>query len=334
MTKTKIDTAIGEYLIPREEEIIKRFVDSFQKHFEIHHGSKDKVAQRAIHAKSHGLLKAKLEVFDHGDAALQYSIFKSPKTYDAIVRISNGDGPAGPDTKKIVSMGFAIKVLNVTQAKFLPEQTEDAQDFLYINQPAYMTKDVRAYDSLMQARDGGVFKKAKALLRNQRGIRYRFKASPKDNPLNTRYWSASPFKLGNTAIKYMIIPVEKQAVVENAEDDGLKPLVWNQITQKAANFDFYLQKRLLDGNEKKAMPIEDYSVEWSEQKSKPVLVGRLHIPQQEFDETLNARGEHMVFSPWTTTKDFNPLGSLNRARKVIYHFSASRRRQLNKERKF
>ena len=132
MSELDIDTEIGEYAIPGESDIVNRHVDILLAHFREHYEGKGILAQRAIHAKSHGLLRGTLQVLDHGDVDLQHSIFRMPTTYDAIVRISNGDGPAGPDTDTIASIGFAIKVRGVRDEKFIPEQTEDSQDFLFL----------------------------------------------------------------------------------------------------------------------------------------------------------------------------------------------------------
>jgi hypothetical protein len=324
-----IDTEIGEYLIPGEAEIVDRYVDIFRAHFRQHYEGKDILVQRAIHAKSHGLLRATLDVLDHGDCELQHGIFRAPRRYEAIVRISNGDGPAGPDTNKIASIGFAIKVRGVEDDKYCAEQTEDSQDFLFLNQPAYISKDVRGYESLMRAIDGGVFRKALGVLRNLPGILYRRTASPKDSPTNTFYWGVAPFRLGNTAVKYLVRPTEPLPKTPNSNPDGLKQMVRQHIEHRDANYDLYLQKRLIDGTELQSMPIEDYSVAWDENKSVPVHVGRLRMPQQEFDESFIQEGEHLVFSPWNTTRDFRPLGSLNRARRVVYSLSAQRRHELN-----
>jgi hypothetical protein len=78
------------------------------------------------------------------------------------------------------------------------------------------------------------------------------------------------------------------------------------------------------------MPIEDYSVAWDETRAKPVRVARLHVPRQRLDDMLDQEYEHLVFSPWNTTKDFRPLGSLNRARRVVYPLSVARRHELNR----
>ena len=118
-----------------------------------------------------------------------------------MVRISNGDGPPGPDTDKIASIGFAVKVRGVESEKYFADQTEASQDFLFLNQPAYIARDVRDYKFLMRAIDGNVWDKLVTLVRNGRGLWYRLKASPKDNPLNTFFWGAAPFRLGDIAVK-------------------------------------------------------------------------------------------------------------------------------------
>lgn len=334
MSVNDIDTAIGEHLIPGESAIVENYVEIFKSHFRKHYEGKGVVAQRAIHAKSHCCLRATLEVFDHGDQDLRHGIFGAPATYDAIVRISNGDGPAGPDKDKIASIGFAIKVRGVEAEKYLPDQTENSQDFLFLNQPAYIARDIRDYESLMRAIDGNWLTKFFAVVRNSKGIWYRLKASPKDNPLNTFFWGVAPFKLGDIAVKYLIRPskpqpVDKKELRKKASADYLKPFIRQHIENSDADYDFYLQKRLVDGNEVREMPIEDYSIAWDEQRSVPVPVGRLRIPQQKLDDALDQEGEHMIFTPWNTTKDFRPLGSLNRARKVVYSLSARRRHEVN-----
>ncbi|HJU53376.1 MAG TPA: hypothetical protein VJ715_02350, partial [Pyrinomonadaceae bacterium] len=241
MPDSDIDTAIGEYLIPGETDIINKYVGIFTSHFRKHYEGKSGVAQRAIHAKSHSCLRASLEILDHGDQELKHGIFKEPATFDAIVRISNGDGPAGPDKDKIASIGFAIKARGVEAEKYLPEQTERSQDFLFLNQPAYIARDVRDYESLMRAIDGNLLTKFFALVRNRKGILYRLKASPKDDPLNTFFWGVAPFRLGDIAVKYLIRPsqprtADRRELKKKASADYLKPLVREHIENADADY--------------------------------------------------------------------------------------------------
>ena len=67
MSDIDIDAEIGEYLIPGEAEIVDRYVQIFNAHFRQHYEGKSIVAQRAIHAKSHGLLRGRL--VPHGCSA-------------------------------------------------------------------------------------------------------------------------------------------------------------------------------------------------------------------------------------------------------------------------
>jgi hypothetical protein len=326
MQDLQIDTSIGEYQIPGEDEIIQDYLRLFERHFQLHYFSKGLPPRRAIHAKSHGYLDGVFEVIDHGQPDLQFGIFRKAAKYRAVVRVSNGDGPPGPDTDKIVSVGFAIKVFDVLDPKYLPAQKENTQDFLFLNQPAYIAADVRDYQSLMQAIDGGPLYKFQALLKNLRGILYRLKASPKDDPLNSSFWGVAPFKLGHAAVKYLIRPSAPENQRTHAMNaDYLTDLVKNHIEDRDANFDFFLQRRLLDGHEEQEMPIEDYSVAWSETRSVPMLAARLWIPKQRLESVDRPAGADLIFSPWNTTHDLRPLGSLNRARKVIYEFSSGKR---------
>ena len=330
-----IDPAAGESLIPGEEAILARYVTIFARHFRKNYEGRGGVARRAIHAKSHACLRASFEVFEMSDGSLRHGVFARPATYDALVRVSNGDGPPGPDTDKIASMGFAIKVRGVTAEKLLPEQAEDSQDFLFLNQPAYISKDVRGYESLMTAIDGGFLARAYAAVRNLPGILYRLKASPKDDPLNTFYWGVAPFRLGDVVVKYLIrpappLPFDRERTRRIASPDYLKDLLRRHIESDDVAYEFYLQKRLRDGTEDRTMPVEDYSVAWDESRSVPVRVGTLRIPRQSVDDGLDREAEAMVFSPWNTTKDFRPLGSLNRARKVVYAVSSRLRHTLNR----
>jgi hypothetical protein len=323
-----IDSSAGEYAIAGEAEILERYKRIFERHFARNYTAKHLSPRRAIHAKSHAVLKAEFEVIQHGDAPLNAGIFDTPKRYPAVVRISNGDGPAGPDTDWVASVGFAIKVFGVSRPKYFPTQLENTQDFLFLNQPAYIASDIRDYTTLMKTIDGGLVAKTIALFRNFKGLRYRRTASPKDNPLSTDFWSVAPFRLKDVTVKYLMRPARPEAkqIPRKRTPDYLKALVKDWIERRPAAFDFFLQKRVLDGRERETMPIEDYAVAWDEHRSVPIRVATLSVPVQPVDDEFERRyGEPMVFSPWNTTADFRPLGSLNRARRVVYQLSAAAR---------
>lgn len=327
-----IDTDLGERKIDREDELLADLEKLFTAHFQRQY-SKRRPAQRAVHAKSHGCLKATFEVLDHGDTELAHGIFKKPGSYESRVRFSNGDGPAGDDRAKLISVGIGIKVLGVKGPKLLPTQTEETQDFLMINQPEFIVADVQGFKRIIDAREGGLFKKAVAIFHHWRGLRERRKASPKDNPLNLKYWSVTPFQLGSTTVKYLIrrINPESKNIPSDPDENYLRASVERRIKDREVSYDFFLQKRIFNGREEKEMPIEDNTVEWIEDENVNLVpVGRLTIPAQELGISVPKDVcERLIFTPWNTTQDFRPMSSLNRARKIIYELSSLRRHQIN-----
>ena len=201
-----IDSAIGEHKISGEDEILRDLVQIFSNHFQTKYAGEPGTARRAVHAKSHGCLKAKFKVLDHQDRDLAHAIFGKPASYDAVIRFSNGDGPAGPDSDKRVSVGIGIKVFGVTTAKLLDTQVEETIDFLLINQPMFLVPDVRGFKTVIEAREDGRFKGVSAFFRHPVGILKRLSAFPKGDPLDIVYWSVLPFQLGDTTVKYLLRP--------------------------------------------------------------------------------------------------------------------------------
>lgn len=322
-----LDKDFGEYIVPGEEKSAQKLMSLFSKHMKNKYEDLGKEARRAVHAKDHGCLKdVKFEVLDHGDNDLKFSVFRDPRTYDAFVRLSNGDGPPGRDTDKNVSIGFAIKLLNVPNDKLLPLTHERAQDFLMINQPAFLVKDIVDFSALIEAREHGVIDKGLFAITHRDSIKFRHSASPKDDPLNTSFWSALPFRLGNTAIKYMICPCDPKAKTTGSSADFLTDLVRDHIEREDACFDFFLQKR----GDNAQMLIEDASAIWSEVVSNPIRVAQIRIPKQTMrDDTKQKTCEQAEFSPWITTADFRPLSNLNRIRRTVYELSSSERHRIN-----
>ena len=86
-------------------------------------------------------------------------------------------------------------------------------------------------------------------------------------------------------MKYLVRPSEPEPMnlPKPLTKDYLRELVKKRIANKPASFDFFLQKRLIDGHEDKKMPVENNAVTWDEEKSVPVLVAKLTIPAQDAD---------------------------------------------------
>ncbi len=89
-------------------------------------------AIRSVHAKSHGLLRAELEVMSGLPAHLAQGLFSRPARYPVIMRFSTIPGDILPDSVS-TPRGLAIKVMGV-EGKRLPGHAEThSQDFVMVN---------------------------------------------------------------------------------------------------------------------------------------------------------------------------------------------------------
>ena len=79
-------------------------------------------------------------------------------------------------------------------------------------------------------------------------------------------------------------------------------------------------------------PIEDASVNWTEEVAPYLTVARLTIPQQALDDAAASafakEVEQAVFDPWEALAEHRPLGDVMRARKVVYFASEKARGAL------
>ena len=359
----ELDREAGEKYQPRdyylsEQEQYKKLIDLFSEHFRAKYG--DAVARakqsdqgetgyalRGVHSKGHGCLAGTFRVEDHPRAEYKHSVFKTPRKFDIILRYSNGDGPPAKDSNNTISIGMAVKLLDVREPKLLGDlQTEDTADFLMTNHQNFIVKDIADFVEVIEGREKGILDKVGAVAVAGRGLLQRLR-TPKKDPLVTTYWGNLPFKLGDQVVKYIARPEKCALEADSGEvvlirkmkrhHDFLSSALSEHIRKHSACFGFYILAR---GPEEQS-PIEDASVSWPE-KNLVTRVATLEIPMQEPNENLTilkqlqSKGlsgkqicQHLSFSPWNTTADFKPLSSLNRARRVIYELSAAFRRELN-----
>jgi hypothetical protein len=137
------------------------------------------------------------------------------------------------------------------------------------------------------------------------------------------YWSRAPIAIGkvpdpeqSVAVKYKLEPViDRPDLPGDSHDLGQE--FKTRISQGGITFLFQVQRYIAPGT----TPIEDATVHWP---SDFETVGELIIPQN-----ANVNDDYidgLVFSPWNVdTKNFQPLGSMNRSRKKVYEASASLR---------
>jgi hypothetical protein len=148
-----------------------------------------------------------------------------------------------------------------------------------------------------------------------------------DSLLNTQFYSVSAYKLGpQENVKYSARPCKESpaADVNRSNPNFLRQEMVKRLSAGSACFDFMVQLQV-PGRD---MPVEDTTVEWSEEDSSFIPVARLDIPSQQF-ETNNDLCEGLAFNPWHSLPEHRPIGVMNRIRKAVYLEVSRYRRQSN-----
>ena len=304
---------------------------------------------RGVHPKSHGCVKAVFEV--NADLAydLRVGLIAEPgKKYDAWIRFSNAAVRVEHDLRdgKHGSRGMAIKVLDVGGAVLQDDGGAYNQDFLMINQPAFafantedylrLTKIIREHNddpsvffAPLKVPIDGITDEQKRRIENSFKIVRQIASMSVANPLQVRYFSAAPFLFGpDRVMKFSATPSlgqKPQAVPENPDENYLsKALEKTMSGSDDIQFDFQVQVR----GKQDDLNIEDASTVWDEVEFPFVNVARITIraPQSELTTPMHVeRCEKLVFTPWHSLAEHQPLGSINRLRRAVYLASEAKR---------
>jgi hypothetical protein len=289
----------------------------------------DGLMPRDAHPKMHGLVQAEFIVHDNLPPQYRMGVFAAPATYHAWVRFSNANGATQPDAKRDIR-GMAIKLEGVPGDKLSDEPDCAAnQDFLLISTDVFLCDNVQTFDGMVGAIQGSLWDKLCYFAGNL-GVVWRLIRAFKvfANPLAIRYFSSTPYLLGEHPVKYCATPVTPpaQQVPSHPGDNFLREVMAAQLSKQPAEFIFGIQRQ----TDPQRMPVEDASVQWDEGASPFEAVATLRILAQNFDTPeRNRQGEDMRFSPWHCLAAHRPLGSINRARRVVYHGISEFRRRVN-----
>ena len=145
------------------------------------------------------------------------------------------------------------------------------------------------------------------------------------SPLQTTFWSATPYKLGEAAMKFAMVPVTTSFHFDPSQAVDLEHVfreaISSQLAQTEAEFDVLVQIQ----TDAEAMPIEDPTKRWEEGISPYVKVATLRLPQQDINSPSRlAADERQSFSPWHCLAAHRPLGGVNRARRMYGHLAQER----------
>jgi hypothetical protein len=285
-------------------------------------------AYRDAHRKTHGCVKAQFQVLDNLSPELSQGIFSNNKTYQAWIRFSNGDGHQQDDNKGD-GRGMAVKLMGVEGERLLTDDHEEqhTQDFIMINSPVFFVKNVHDYVTFQKAAGDGVLSVFWWITThfNEGGSNLaHFFLTRVKNPLDIKYYSMVPYKMGPHQMKYAAKPcADSKFTNVSVGPDKLGENLAATLAQGPACFDFKVQLR----TDPDQMPIEDPTQDWDQDISPYVNVAKITIAQQspvmgEFCETLS-------YSPWNSLSEHRPLGGISRARKAIYQAISRIRHALN-----
>ncbi len=286
-----------------------------------------KPTERGQHPKHHGFLRAKFTVADNLPAELRVGIFREPKSYTAVIRFSS---TAEPDDRVLDNHGMAIKLLGVApSAHSEPGTVTQSQDFVLLDHPLFFTPNVASLVAFSEKKKSLVLEKhlrGKALLEALKESfpnEVRLLEGRKQHiasPLGVEYFSTTPYKFGETAVKYSAKPEKTKDYLREVMVQQLMPheqtRTGSTAPGPAAKFGFYVQRQ----TDPPTMPVEDPTIEWTSPWER---VATIEIDAQEFDFPARWEwGNKLSFSPWHALDLHRPLGGINRARRYVYPASA------------
>jgi len=232
-----------------------------------------------------------------------------------------------------------MKVFNVEGEMFPAGAAFDTQDIEFNSTPALDLADAKTAKEIIDLRIkyGGEQKEL-----------YKHLEARSDCPLqkgrdqvrnshleSTRQYSQGAHRYGDYVVKYCLVPsseTQKKLYEETVKpdtdpDDILSE--WLKAFHSQHEAEYLFQVQLLENLEEQ--PVEYIGVAWDPEKYPWQTVAKLIIPKQ--DSFMPARKsfweDHMRLDPWHGLKSFQPLGSTNRLRKLVYPQSSALRRRMN-----
>jgi hypothetical protein len=317
-----------EVVEPGEQELIDSITEASLDRLRMQFPPGVRPVKRDAHPKAHGLVSAEFIVLDGLPEQLRHGVFRTPRTFEALIRFSAGNIEVQADTVPQAA-GMAIKLLGVEGDKLLEaEKGAKTQDFVMINFPGFFVRNLKDYALLHEMINRGQMEEFFRARPAEASAVLSLREQPLFNPLQVRYWSMTPFLLGPNAIKFSATPISRNTnhAPETTGPDFLREAMMKQVGAEDVYFSFGVQLQ----TDPVRMPVEDPVVIWDEAKSPFQPVAIIRIPKQDIDaEGRQELAEDLSFTPWHSLPEHRPLGSNNRARLVIYEAVSKFRHEMN-----
>lgn len=269
--------------------------------------------QKPQHAKTLvGIQNAIFRIADDLSDDLQVGFLQPGQAYPARIRFSNASAFVRDDAQNDLR-GAAIEVV--------PDQGS-VQHFLMTNAECHHARDaVEAMATSLAFYKEGTLNKIIGITRlaTHTGTReaYRIVKTvtdqariPVESLATETYWSRSPLRIGSVVAKYRLAPVIPKNPPAHTPPD-LTSEFGARLAKSEVRFLFQVQRYL----DEQQTPLEDATKAWH---SPQETIAEVIVPQQELHPEIDHfSGFH--FNPWqVNSSDFEPLGNMNRARKVVY----------------
>lgn len=307
-------------------------------------------AVRAVHAKSHGLLDATLEVHSGLSPELAQGLFARPGTHPVMMRFSTNAGDLLDDSVSL-PRGLALKVLEVEGERMPAAAAATTQDFVLVNGRTFAAGKLKEFVGnlkLLAATTDKAQWAKKALSAVLRGVETALETvgvqsgaikalggAPNVHPLGESYFSQVPFRYGDYVAKFAIVPVSPEftaltgtRIAAMGRPDAIRDAMNEALEVSGGTYEFRVQLC----RDVATMPIEDARTEWKEEESPFLTVATLHVPRQPAWTSDRSRrfDDETRFSVWTGLAAHRPLGAINRARRPAYVESSDFRARFNK----
>jgi len=334
-----------EKIDPDEEESLNQIIDLMAD--QMRSRFKPGGYERGGNTKTHGVLRATVTIRDDLPEHCRKGIFANPRSYPAYVRYA-GPGPDVPsDIEDVGFMSMSVKLMGVPGKKMMDllnltdvekfSYEKFTQDFITTSGgPTFVTPNTREnvklqYWSLLHMplfyfinpKDSHLLDAAMQSLWNE--TQY--------NPLGQRYWSCTPYLLGEgQAVMYSFVP--KTQVESKIPGLPFGKVPFNYLRENMIktlnNHDVEFDLMIQIQTDPHLMPIEDSSVRWPEKLSPFIPVATVHIPKQQFESPkLIEFTKRLKMNPWHCLPEHRPLGNLNRARLRLYSELSKFRQDMN-----
>ena len=311
---------------PDEQLFVDSLVDSLKQ--SLRRSYTGSQTRRDAHPKMHGCVKARFIIEDNLADELRVGLFAEPRSYDAWLRFSNASAELQPDEKPDLR-GAALKLMGVPGAKLIDgEEHCTTHDFLLVTHDSFLAKNAQEFAGLARAisegNPGGFF------LRHPRmALRYLSAIKRHTSPLETSYFSVTPFLFGDQVAKYQLRPTASGPATRApspAPFDFLRETLKAQLARGNFSFDFLVQLRA----DPEPREIEDAARAWPERTCPFRKVARVEVLSQDFDTPAQqVFGENLSFNPWRCLAQHRPLGGINRARRQVYRALSAFRHDRN-----